>query len=326
MSLSSRLVDVRAEADALAPDPRLDDLVEPRERAATDEQDVRRVDLDELLVRVLAASLGRHACLGALEDLEQRLLHALAADVARDRRVLGLARDLVDLVDVDDAGLGLLDVVVGVLDQLQQDVLDVLADVPGLGQRGGVGDREGHVQQPRERLGQVGLPATGRTQDHDVGLLELDLAVLRPDLDPLVVVVDGDGQHLLGLVLADHVLVEEAEDLGGLRQLVELQLGGLGELLLDDLVAQVDALVADVHAGAGDELLHLLLALPAEGALQQVGFPELRHLPLPFRASRSRAGPEGPARRVGDYHAPLELTPATEGVIPLRLRMSSITP
>ena len=48
------------------------------------------------------------------------------------------------------------------------------------------------------------------------------------------------------------------------------QLGGLGELLLDDLVAQVDALVADVDAWAGDELLDLLLALPAERALQQV--------------------------------------------------------
>ena len=40
----------------------------------------------------------------------------------------GLAGDLVDLVDVDDPGLGLLDVVVRGLDQLQQDVLDVLAD------------------------------------------------------------------------------------------------------------------------------------------------------------------------------------------------------
>ncbi len=34
---------------------------------------------------------------------------------------------LSDLVDVDDAGLGLLDVVVGGLDELEQDVLDVLA-------------------------------------------------------------------------------------------------------------------------------------------------------------------------------------------------------
>ena len=38
----------------------LDDVLEPDERAAADEEDVRRVDLQELLLRVLAAALGRH--------------------------------------------------------------------------------------------------------------------------------------------------------------------------------------------------------------------------------------------------------------------------
>ena len=45
-------------------------------------------------------------------------LHALTRNVAGDRRVLALARDLVDLVDVDDPGLGALDIVVGGLNQL----------------------------------------------------------------------------------------------------------------------------------------------------------------------------------------------------------------
>ena len=98
-------------------DAPLDDLLEPDEGAAADEQDVRGVDLEELLLRVLAAALGRHVGDRALEDLQQRLLHALAGDVAGDGGVLALARDLVDLVDVDDAALRLLDVVVGVLQQ-----------------------------------------------------------------------------------------------------------------------------------------------------------------------------------------------------------------
>jgi len=33
--------------------------------------------------------------------------------------------------------------------ELQQDVLDILADVAGLGQRGGVADGEGDVEDPR---------------------------------------------------------------------------------------------------------------------------------------------------------------------------------
>ena len=44
------------------------------------------------------------------------------------------------------------------------------------------------------------------------------------------------------------------------------KVGGSGELLVDDLVAEIDALVADVDAGAGDQLLDLTLRLPAEGA------------------------------------------------------------
>ena len=152
------------EAEGLLADPLLHDLLEAGEGAADDEQDVGGVDLDELLVGVLATPLRRHRGGGALEHLEQRLLHALARDVARDRGVLRLAGHLVDLVDVDDAGLGLLDVVVGGLDQLEEDVLDVLADVAGLGQRGRVGDREGDVEHPGQRLGQVGLAAAGRAR------------------------------------------------------------------------------------------------------------------------------------------------------------------
>jgi hypothetical protein len=123
---------------------------------------------------------------------------------------------------------------------------------------------------------EVGLAAAGGTEQQDVRLGELDLALRRArarvtaGLYALVVVVDRNGQLLLGNVLADHVLVEEIEDLRRLGQLVELQLGGFGELLLDDLVAEVDALVTDVDAGAGDELLHLLLRFATEGALQQI--------------------------------------------------------
>ena len=226
-------------------------------------------------MRVLAAALRGNRRLGALQDLQQGLLHALTGDVAGDRRVLALAGDLVDLVDVDDAGLGALDVVVGGLDQFEQDVLDVLADVTGLGQRGGVGDGERHVEHLGQRLGQVGLAAAGGSEHQDVGLGQLDrlvpgVAALLAGLDPLVVVVDRDRQRPLGGVLPDDVSLEELPDLSGLGQFVELDVVGVGEFLFDDLVAQIDALIADVHTGASNEFLDLLLALPAERALQQV--------------------------------------------------------
>jgi hypothetical protein len=91
-------------------------------------------------------------------------------------------------------------------------------------------------------------------------------------------VVDRDGEGLLGLVLPDDIAVEELVDLAGFGQLVKAELAGFGQLLFDDLVAEVDALVADVDARSSDQLLDLLLALPAKGALEQVtGLTDTRH-------------------------------------------------
>jgi hypothetical protein len=45
---------------------------------------------------------------------------------------------------------------------------------------------------------------------------------------------------------------------------------GRGGLVTDDVVAQVDALVADEHRRAGDQLLHLVLALAAERAVEKL--------------------------------------------------------
>jgi len=42
------------------------------------------------------------------------------------------------------------------------------------------------------------------------------------------------------------------------------------ELLADDVIAQFDAFVTDEHRGPGNELAHLVLALPAERAVQTV--------------------------------------------------------
>ena len=68
---------------------------------------------------MFATALRRHRGDGAFHDLEEGLLHALARYVARDRRVVGLAADLVDFVNVDDAALGTLDIVFGRLQQLR---------------------------------------------------------------------------------------------------------------------------------------------------------------------------------------------------------------
>src|SRR5204863_3053634 len=91
--------DLGREPDTLHADATLDDLFESGERPAADEQDVRGVDLDELLVGVLAPTLRRYRSGRALEDLEEGLLDTLPRKVTCDRGILALTGDLVDLVE-----------------------------------------------------------------------------------------------------------------------------------------------------------------------------------------------------------------------------------
>jgi len=69
------------------------------------------------------------------------------------------------------------------------------------------------------------------------------------------VVVHRDRERALRLLLRDDVVVQDGVDVERLRKVVEIELGGSRELLVDDLVAEIDALVADVDARSSDELL-----------------------------------------------------------------------
>jgi len=83
------------------------------------------------------------------------------------------------------------------------------------------------------------------------------------------VIVDCDRENLLGALLPDHVLVEHVLDLAWLGQRSTAAPRILAiDFLGDDVVAQPDALVADINRGPRNELLDLLLRLSAEGALQ----------------------------------------------------------
>ena len=88
--------------------------------------------------------------------------------------------------------------------------------------------QNGHVEDAGEGLGEQRLAGAGRADQQDVRLLELDLVDLVAGVDPLVVVVDGDREDLLGPLLADHVLVERVLDLVRVREASTLAAFGRG--------------------------------------------------------------------------------------------------
>nr|WP_263862629.1 hypothetical protein [Bifidobacterium platyrrhinorum] len=278
----------RGEPALPRPKPRPDDVGEPHERAAADEQDAACVDRHGLELTMLARAFDGHRRDRPLQDLEQRLLHALAGHVARDGRVLAaLARDLVDLVDVDDAVLGLRHVAVRRLDETLEHGLHVIAHIAGLGERGRVRDDERHVHDLRERLREIRLAHARRPHEQDVRFGDLDIGeriapgtaertgvhvaeptrlFLELHVDALIVVVHRHGQRPLRVLLADHVLVEVGVDLHGLGQGERVDPGLLATFVGDDADAQLYAFVADGGPLAGDELADLMLGLAAERA------------------------------------------------------------
>src|SRR5207249_5979810 len=152
----------------------LNNLIQPDEGAAANEEDFFSVDLDVFLVRVLAPALWRNVAGAALQNLQKCLLNAFARDIAGNAHVIGFAPDLVDLVDVNDSDLGSFHVVIGILQESQNDLLDIFTDIAGFGQRGRICDTEWHVENPGQRFSQQSFTGAGGSDEQNVALLDFN--------------------------------------------------------------------------------------------------------------------------------------------------------
>ena len=103
---------------------------------------------------MLAPTLGWNAGPGPLDQLEQGLLHPFTRHVSGNRRIFGFTGDLVDFVDVHNAPLSLLHIVITALQQLADNVLYVFSDIARFSQRGGIGHNKWNMQHACQRLGQ----------------------------------------------------------------------------------------------------------------------------------------------------------------------------
>ena len=261
-------LDIGVEAERRAAHSLLDYLLDAVECAAADEEDIRGIDLDELLLGMLSAALRGNIGNRALDYLEQRLLNAFAADISCYRRILRLSRYFINLIDIDYAALGALYVVVRSLDYSEQDVFNILADITGFGKRGRVRYGERNIEYLREGLRKHRLAHTRGSEKNDIALLNLNIAVLRA-VYSLIVVIDRNTQRFLRLVLTYNILVELLFDLMGLgerlvaRALTALAAGTLF-VRLNYIEALLHTLVADIHPRTSNKLLDLILCFLAE--------------------------------------------------------------
>ena len=84
-------------------------------------------------------------------------------------------------------------------------------------------------------------------------------------------VINGNGENLLGLDLVDHILIEDVTYFLWRRQIILRRFGVRVALrfLPNDVITKVDTLVANKNRRTSDQLAHLMLALATKGTIKQ---------------------------------------------------------
>ena len=141
-------------------------LINAVKGAAANKENIRCIDLQHFLVRMLTTSLGRYIGFRTFEDFQQSLLNAFSGNIACNRRIFRLSGNLIDFIDIDNASFSLGNIKVRRLNQFEQAVFHIFPYIAGFSQTRRIGNSKGNVQKLGQRLCQQGLAATRRT-DHD---------------------------------------------------------------------------------------------------------------------------------------------------------------
>ena len=234
---------------------------------------------------MLSSALRRNGSYSSLQDFQQCLLYTLAGNISCDRSVFGFSCDFIDLIDVDDAVLSALDIIVCCLNEAEQNVFYVLANITCLGERRCVCNCKRNVDQFGQCLCQIRFSGTGRSEHQNVALLQFDVGGCTGK-HSFVMVVNSNGEHFFRLILSDYVVIQKCFDFLWFDQvdLVGILLAvQILKLFLNDLRADCHAVITDVcPVRACDQLAYLVFCLSAERAADLGIIPFYSHRFLPF--------------------------------------------
>src|SRR5690349_6248155 len=102
--------------------------------------------------------------------------------------------------------------------------------------------------------------------------------------------VNGDSQTFFRFVLTDYIFVEKILDILRLWQ-VGANGGRLGSfVVMNDLIAYINALITNINAGSGDQFSNIVLRLAAKRAAEQFFWsPEVCHTKIADDSGRSES-------------------------------------
>ena len=119
--------------------------------------------MNKLLLRMLTSTCWRNTCNGTLKNLQKCLLNAFTRDVTSNREVLGLASNLINLIDVDNTYLSAVNIAICGSNELKQDILDIFTNVTSLGKGCCVSNSKRHLKKTSKRLSKQRFTSTGWT-------------------------------------------------------------------------------------------------------------------------------------------------------------------
>ncbi|CRH73050.1 Uncharacterised protein [Chlamydia trachomatis] len=127
-------------------------FVQSNKCTTADKEDVLRVNMNELLTRMLSAPLWRNTCIGAFQNFKKRLLYTFTRYIACNREVFCFTSNFVDLVDVYNTHFCARNVTISGSNELKQNVFDVFANITSFGKRCGIGNCKRNFQKTRKGL------------------------------------------------------------------------------------------------------------------------------------------------------------------------------
>ena len=136
------------------------------EGTAADEQNITGIDMNIVLIRMLAATLGRYIHHGTFKKFQKSLLNTLTADITGNGRIVALTGNLINLINKDNTTLRRIYIIIGHLQQTGKNTLHILTDISGFGKYRCIYNGKRHMQQFGNGSGQQGFSGT-RASDHD---------------------------------------------------------------------------------------------------------------------------------------------------------------
>ena len=162
-----------------------------------------------------------------------------------------------------------LNIVIRRLDQPQEDIFYILADIARLCERCRIRNGKRHVKNPGQRLRKHRFANACGAQEQNIALLDFHIRTLA-EINAFIVVINSHAQRDFCLLLPDHIFVELIFQLlrrgKGKIRVVPPTVAVRAVLILNDLPAKLHTLVADENARPCDQRIHLILRFIAEGA------------------------------------------------------------